>query len=368
MLYSIDEITLIPNHVSYISSRSMCETRRDGKLPLFVSPMSCLIDETNFSKFEAEGFNVILPRTVDWKIRMTELKKGRWIAVGFKEAKHLYDCWESEVNRCGSLDFVPHILIDQAQGHLVDLLDLCADLKKMLGKNGIRIMTGNIASPDTYLDYAVHGIDYVRCSVGTGHGCTTSCQTGFNYPMGSLLIDIQKVKENAIVTLFDGEMSEDCIYTLPKIIADGGFDTNAQIIKALALGADYVMLGEIVGRSVEACGPKVEDDSNFQYDDDFVCTTFKRLYYGMSTHRAQCEINQAACFPVKDFRPKRAEGIEKFIPVDYKISIWVNAFETDLKSGMSYANAETLSQFIGRVKWDVISHDSYMKFMGKLSE
>jgi IMP dehydrogenase len=295
--------------------------------------------------------------------------QDEWIAVGLKEAKYLYDTWYRVLESGFKLDdFVPHLCIDQANGHMKELLNLCRDFKRLLGKDGIKIMTGNIANPQTYYEYAIHGVDYVRVSVGSGHGCTTSCQTGFHYPMGTLLVEINKMKEQVTVDLMNGVIADNCIYTLPKVVADGGFSTNEQIIKALALGADYVMLGEIIGRSKEACGTEYLLDKEWgDFEDDYVEKN-GRLYYGMSTERAQIAIHEASYFKNNEFILKRAEGIEKVIPIEYGIGDWLKNFNIDLRSAMSYANAKSLKLFIGRVKWDTISYDSRMKFMGKLEK
>lgn len=362
MLYNLDEITLIPAMVSSIKSRSECNATYQGKYPIFVSPMACLVDDTNVETLKSCGLNVIVPRTVPWGIRMDRMVQNEWVAVGLKEAKHLYYTWSRVLANGFELeDFTPHLCIDQANGHMMELLELCRDFKLLLGRDGIKIMTGNIAHPNTYYSYAVHGVDYVRCSVGTGHGCTTSCQTGFHYPMGSLLIDINKQKKLVERDLLDAAIESDkCIYTLPKVIADGGIGTSEQAIKALALGADYVMLGEIIARSEEACGKIVVERNKYGFK--------SREYYGMSTERAQIEINNASYEPNPDFKPKRAEGIEKIVPIEYSMRDWLNNFQTDLKSAMSYANAKNLLQFIGKVEWDTISVDSRMKFMGKLQK
>lgn len=366
MLRNFDEITLIPAKTSRVYSRSICDTTyTGGYLPIFVSPMACLTDMNNDQVFNELGFNVIIPRTVEWKDRLWKIGQGCWVAVGFKEAQYLYKCWKNVHDEHGQLDFIPHICIDQAQGHLVKLLELCKQFKLLLGRDGIQIMTGNIANPFTYYEYAIHGIDYVRCSVGTGHGCTTSCQTGFHYPMGSLITDINKIKQDVQHDILSAPLSDNCIYTLPKVVADGGFHTNAQIIKALALGADYVMLGEIIAKSEEACGHKREAVMDVGIR-KFTYGKWERAYYGMSTERAQKEINDASMDPDKNFQPKRSEGIEKYVLIEYSIKDWLNDFQTDLKSAMSYADAVNLNQFVGKVEWDFISHDSYMKFMGKL--
>ena len=155
--------------------------------------------------------------------------------------------------------------------------------------------------------------------------------------------------------LLGGVVSDHCIYTDPKVIADGGFKTNDQIIKALALGADYVMLGSIIGKSEEACGPTGVGLDKQKY----------RKYYGMSTKEAQIEIGEASMF-IFDGRTKRAEGVSHSLRVEYCIRDWISDFDSDLRSAMSYANAPCLSEFIGNVRYDTISKDTYLKFMGKV--
>ena len=267
MLCNLDEITLIPARTSNIVSRSLCDSKYGVNHPIFISPMACLTNLDNVNVWKSNNVTPVVPRTVAWDDRMNLLSQGYWVAVGFREAMYLYREWREKIKSSKQLDFVPHLCIDQAQGHLKDLLELCANFKRLLGKDVI-LMTGNIANPSTYYDYAINGVDYVRVSVGTGHGCTTSCQTGFNYPMGSLLANINEVRKDVKRDLLSGVSHKDCIYTEPKVIADGGLHTNAQIIKALALGADYVMLGEIAGSSEEACGHDVYlgSDGKVYYD------------------------------------------------------------------------------------------------------
>ena len=140
MLYNLDEITLIPSKISSIKSRSEC----DGAYyytgvktyPLFVSPMACLVDDTNADILKGYGLNVIVPRTVPWGIRMDRMVKNEWVAVGLKEAKHLYYTWSRVLASGFELeDFTPHLCIDQANGHMEELLDLCANFKRLLGND-----------------------------------------------------------------------------------------------------------------------------------------------------------------------------------------------------------------------------------------
>ena len=336
MLYSLDEICLIPTPVSDIEHRKdVVVFDNHNNFPLFTAPMS-FIDEKNYKTFKQNNINTIIPRTVNWNVRLSLLHSGEWVAVGLEEAKYLLEnlvIKNTKIKLC----------IDQANGHMKSLLDVCANLKDKF-KNNIRIMTGNIANPAAYREYARAGVDFVRVSIGSGNVCTTSVQTGIHYPIGSLIINCKKEKDNV-----EKEIGFTAKYrSLPKIVADGGFKSIDQIIKALALGADYVMLGEVFAKSSEAAG-------------EIVMIT-KREYFGMSTEKAQILVNEASLFKVDDFVPKHTEGQVKAVTISYSIAKWLEDFEHALRSAMSYTGAKTLKQFTGNVLWDIMSHSTYNSY------
>lgn len=213
MLYSIDEICLTPACASSIKHRSdVIIYNTHNKLPLFSSPMACIIDNASAPKFEEAGINTIIPRNINWEDRYLALVDGMWVAVGFNEAQYILDMCEFE--------HTPkiHLCIDQANGHMKILLNLCKKLKTKFGDK-ISIMTGNIANPKVYQEYAYAGIDYIRVGIGGGSVCTTSVQTGMHYPMGSLIIDCNKERNKLRNDIAFGAKP----LSIPKIIADGGF-------------------------------------------------------------------------------------------------------------------------------------------------
>ena len=328
MLYSLDEICLIPATQSCVESRSdVTVFTTKNRYPLFTAPMSCLLDENNYKQYDDAGINTIIPRSVSWETRLELLKTGQWVAVGFKEAKWIYDV---TIN-CERI----RICIDQANGHMTKLLELCKELKNKYG-NRIRIMTGNIANPYTYREYARAGVDYVRVVIGGGGACTTSVQTGIFYPAGSLIIGCVEQRRQVKEEIAYGGQYK----SIPKIVADGGLKRIDQMIKALALGADYVMLGE----ALAFC-----DVTNGTQMGRF------RSYYGMSTVKAQKEINEASLFKVDEFIPKHPEGVSRDVPILYRIKDWVSDFDHALRSCMSYTGALNLNEFKGSVKWDTMS-------------
>lgn len=345
MLYSIDEICLIPTAVSEVEHRGDVNILTNkNNYPIFTAPMSCVVNHENYETLKNHKLNVIIPRSVKWEARLIFLRAGEWVAVGFKEAEYLL----KELVLEDGIKI--RLCIDQANGHMSSLLKLCKDLKDKFGNN-IKLMTGNIANPYAYRHYAAAGVDYVRCSIGSGNVCTTSVQTGMHYPMGSLLTKLKEEKEFIKKAI---ELKAN-YRSVPKIIADGGFKRIDQCVKALALGADFVMLGEILAKSEEACGAIVAERNKYGFK--------SREYFGMSTEKAQILVNAASAFPVEDFTPKHTEGQVKTVDVEYKLSEWTADFDHALRSSMSYAGAKRLDYFIGKVNWETLTPVTYNAYM-----
>lgn len=329
MLLSFNDICLIPAVISEIEHRSECNPYLDNDmLPLFTAPMTSVIDENNWKIFKNNKINTIIPRSVDFQTRCS-LYMDTFVAVSLSEFEYL-------INHDKPIATI-YICVDIANGHMKKLLDLCKKAKAMFG-NKIQIMSGNIANPDTYLEYAKAGIDYVRCGIGTSPICTTSANSGIHYPMVSLLTEINRCKSvvEAWINYGDSEYT-----SVPKIVADGGFSNFDQIIKALAIGADYVMLGKIFAMSYEACGEIL-----FNHKGERV-----RKYYGMSTKKAQSEFGNTEL--------KTAEGIETLVPIKYTLTGWCDNFISYLRSAMSYTNSRNLEEFKNNAHIEQISANSF---------
>lgn len=340
MLYSLDEFVLTPATVSTVEHRKDVNITRNNMLPLFTAPMSCIVDAENAELFINSGINTIIPRSVDFSTRLSFFQKGAWVAFGFKEAEIVYENLEIE-------NGVVRICIDQANGHMQSLLDLCSKFKDKFDGH-IEIMTGNVANPLTYIEYAKAGVDYIRLGIGGGNVCTTSVQTGIHFPMGSLIVECNKLRSKML-------LSGNEYKSIPKIVADGGFKRIDQIVKAIALGADFVMLGEILARSEEACGEIISERNKYGYKE--------REYFGMSTEKAQEIVNNASFFKVEDFVPKHTEGQIKYVPVEYGIVDWLEDFTHALRSCMSYCNARNLSDFVGKVDYGNMTQTTLSAYM-----
>lgn len=376
MLISFNDICIVPSTVSRVEHRGQCKPYDGfGMLPLFTAPMSSVINESNWQEFIKNKINTIIPRNVDLDIRIT-LHYQCWIALSLSEAEELFIN-----NDQNATDDEWHICIDIANGHMQKLLDLCDKIKTKY-KNKVIVMTGNIANPSTYLEYAKVGIDYVRCGIGSGNVCTTSANVGVHYPMASLISglkdyrnmvasEMQKLGKFESVWDNTTNSTKEVRYipkykSIPKIIADGGFNNFDQIIKALALGADYVMIGRLFAECLEACGElsieNIPIDTWKEWHSG-LCMKYSmedllkqgyhmtRKYYGMSTKKAQQEFGND--------KLKTAEGVEKEVKVKYTLSGWCDNFISYLRSTMSYCDSFTLTEFSHKAIIEKISNNSF---------
>ena len=338
-LKGINEFTIIPAVVSNVNSRKECNPYyEDGFLPLFNAPMASVINENNYKEYLKVGIKTVIPRNVSLEVRI-KLLTETFVALSLDEFECIFGCPEY------TFDHPTYVCVDVANGHMKRLIDSCAIAKELHGDK-VTIMTGNIAHPDTYYMYAKAGIDYVRCNIGSGNCCTTSANLGLHYPTGSLLRELSVRKKSVKSSIEDPKINASYQYkSVPKIIADGGFNNFDQINKALALGADYVMIGQILAKSEEACGETCYIDEK-KY----------REYYGMSTKRAQKETGRAG--------NTTAEGICKVVPIEYPIAKWVDNFKAYLRSVMSYCDSRTIDEFHNKVQVRVMTdgaRNSYYK-------
>jgi len=235
------------------------------------------------------------------------------------------------------------------------------------------------------------------------HNCITTSNVSAHYPQASLISECHDVKKRlngeyseTRVSFYDTEFTKIYNYELPKIIADGGIRNYDNVIKALALGADYVMIGSLFAQCIESAGSKVQkDDSkklpslyrydNFRIDnkgyvygyyiEEFIKESIKPweecLVNSPDKEHAKSQYDKQLKFLkeekcigqlcVKFFgmasadgqksisgkKTKTAEGITKWLPVKYTLKGWVENMASYLRSAMSYTDCKTLDEFIG---------------------
>jgi IMP dehydrogenase/GMP reductase len=336
MKFDWNDITIVPDSLSSIASRSEISALKNGKLPVFTAPMDMVINEDNISNFDKNHINICLPRNVKYD----KLKNNDYFySYGLDEIIELFETGK---------ELPKKVLIDVANGHMVKLWDISRRIKQKFG-NEIELMVGNIANPETYRKYCEIGVDWIRVGIGGGSACTTSANVSIHYPMASLVNECYNISKE-----FDNPT---------KILADGGFRSFSDIIKALALGADACMLGGIFNKCLESCSDNFLKDSTGVFhliNEERANINFNegidvwKYYRGMSTKEVQKSWNRKEL--------KTGEGISKYNKVEYTLSGWCENFTDYLKSAMSYSNSKTLQEFIGKANWVQITQNSFNRF------
>ena len=328
MMYSLDEVSIIPSTFTSVKSRKDIITTYTSKLPIFVAPMTCLVDFINFSNFEDSKVIPILPvydinNKEIFKQRLTFIQQSKWGALTLNEFEDTFcrNKWNLDKEN------LFNICIDTANGHLHDIYVATKYAKKSFPN--LAIMVGNIANPKTYDEICKNysdSVQFIRVGIGGGSGCTTSVQTGVHTSLPYLITEINKIKKSYA--------------NKPLVIADGGVNTIDRAIKCLALGADYVMMGSMFANCKEV--------GNYN--------EVKNEYYGQSSIRGQLDrFGEIRSNP---------EGLEKIVEINTTLNEVCSKFDAALRSAMSYCNAKTLEEFIGKPKIEyqtLKEFENYMK-------
>ena len=279
--------------------------------PLIASCMDTVVNAEVATIMRQSGSTAVLHRYMSIEDQCKEFKKiptqyanGVFCAVGatgdyFERFEALYDA--------GCKFFC----VDVAHGHHENV---AVAIKKMRGsfRDDIQIMAGNVADIDGYEFLVDNGASFVRVGVAGGGVCTTRTTTGFGMPTLESVIRCAKSNRNAV------------------IIADGGFSGSGDIVKALACGADMVMLGGMLAGHQESPGEIVNNGDRH----------FKK-FRGMASESAQ-----------KDWRGwvSVAEGKEILVPLkEQPLAQTVDTILRGVKSGFSYAGCTNIRDFQANV-------------------
>jgi len=325
--FDFNDILIKPAKISSINSRKDINPFHNGFLPLITAPMDTVINSKNRPCYSTLNILTCLPR-------------GEKNPMGF-ESYSLDDIFNLYLT--GKLSNEGMYLIDIANGHMEKLLNTVKIIKKKYPK--LILMVGNVANPETYVELSLAGADYIRIGIGNGGGCSTTVHTGVGFPMGSL------IRETYLASMTLDKPA--------KIVADGGMQNYSDIIKALALGADYVMVGSMFNKSIESCGDNYlwgklkvpQSIAEFAYKHKI--PVYKK-FRGMSTKEVQ-----------KKWGKKNltsSEGVVRVRKVEYRLDQWVDNFHDYLRSAMSYSNARTLEEFIGYAEIIKITDNAHKRY------
>ena len=208
-------------------------------------------------------------------------------------------------------------VIDSAHGHSKNVLDTIKMIKKEF--SDIDIIGGNVATPEGAIELVKAGADAVKVGMGPGSICTTRIIAGIGVPQITAILTIKEALQGRDI----------------GIIADGGIRFSGDISKAIAAGADTVMLGSLFAGTEEAPG-EVEL---------FQGRSFK-TYRGMGSIGAMTERQDANRYFQEDVDSEKLvpEGIEGRVPYKGWVINVINQLIGGLRQSMGYVGCRTIKE------------------------
>ena len=319
-----DDISLIPTEISRIKSRKEVDTATNFlgiklSVPIISSPMESVTGIEMAKELYNLGCLGIVNR---FDSSLDELLSNK---NGIRKINAISIALNTPIDVIKKLSEGRKIIcIDTANASNREVLKKTEQVKMNVD---VKVVVGNIAHGASLKHLVDSGADGVRVGIGSGSVCSTSIQTGIGIGQVSSILDV----------LFSRKESKLKI----AIIADGGIKGAGDVAKAIALGADAVMLGRLLAGTRETPGEVI------RYSDQLW-----KKYRG------------SASFGVK-MKNEFIEGEETMVAYKGAVANVVNAVSDGLRSSMSYMNCRTIEDLRKIETFAVLSNSSYLERLPK---
>ncbi len=223
---------------------------------------------------------------------------------------------------------VDAIVIDTAHGHSKGVSDVLKKVKKQF--SDLDIIVGNVATTDAAKYLVKNGADAIKVGIGPGSICTTRVIAGVGYPQLSAIMEVRKALINTDIPL----------------IADGGIRFTGDIPKAIAAGADSVMLGSMLAGTRESPGETIIYEGR-KY----------KTYRGMGSVEAMKMGSKDRYFQdvEDDIKKLVPEGIVGRVPFKGDLNESIHQFVGGLRAGMGYCGAKSIAMLKANGKFIAIT-------------
>ena len=336
---TFDDVTLAPQYSKILPSDVSTRTLLSNQLKLDIPIISSAMDTVTESKMaialaKMGGIGVI-HRNLSISQQINEIKKVK--TKSFKVGAAV-GTNESELDRIKNilkLD-IDLIVVDTAHGHSKKVADTILKIKKIKQKK-TTLCAGNIATAEAARFLCKLGVDIIKVGIGPGSICTTRLVAGIGVPQLSALLDVKRG-----------------INKKTKMISDGGIKFSGDIAKALAAGADAVMVGSMLAGTSEAPGKIIKKKGKL----------FK-VFRGMGSVGAMNKGSADRYFQKKQKDKSKyvPEGVEGLIKYKGDVSITVNKLVGGLRSSMGYLGAEQIKYLNKKAKFVKITKAGFYESM-----
>ena len=337
---TFDDVTMAPKYSEVLPSEVDTGTKLSSNLNLKIPLLSSAMDTVTESKMaiaiaKAGGIGVI-HRNLDIKKQIQEIKKvkklkllvGAAVGAGPLELKRAEEILKEKVDL---------IVVDTAHGHSKKVAEIIRVIKKKK-TNKTTLCAGNIATAEAANFLIKLGVDIVKVGIGPGSICTTRMVCGIGVPQISAIMEVKKVLKKSKI----------------KIISDGGIKFSGDIAKALAAGADAIMMGSIFAGTDESPGKKYN-----------VKGKIYKQYRGMGSIGAMSSGSANRYFQ-RNFKDKSKfvpEGVEGRVEYKGSISNIIYQLQGGLRSSMGYIGAKKLSEMSKKAKFVKITKAGFYESM-----
>jgi len=319
-----DDISLIPTEISRVKTRKEVDTSSkflglELSIPIISSPMESVTGIEMAIELHSLGCLGIVNR---FDASMTDILNNKNYS---RKIFAISIALNTPIDTIKKLSEGRKIIcIDTANANNREVLKKTELLKKNINA---QVIVGNIAHGASLKQLVDSGADGVRVGIGSGSVCSTSIQTGIGIGQVSSILDVFFARKESKLKI--------------AIIADGGIKGAGDVAKAIALGADAVMLGRLLAGTRETPGEVI------RYNDQLW-----KKYRG------------SASFGVK-MKNEFIEGEETMISYKGAVSNVVNAVSDGLRSSMSYMNCRNIEELRKIESFAVLSNHSYLERLPK---
>ncbi len=336
---TFDDVLMLPRFSSILPSNTDISLKLTNNIKLKVPFLSSAMDtvtESNMAIAMAqEGGIGVIHRNLNIQKQSSEVKKvkNKKLLVGAAVGTNKEDFERAKALIDSGADI---IVIDTAHGHSKKVLKTLSKLKKI--KSKIPFCVGNIATGEAAKKLYNSGADIIKVGIGPGSICTTRMVAGIGVPQISAIMDVKKALNKKNI----------------KIISDGGIKFSGDIAKALAAGADAIMMGSIFAGTDESPGKKFKSGGK----------TFKQ-YRGMGSIGAM-SAGSANRYFQSNFKDKSKfvpEGVEGRVEYKGKVSKIIYQLQGGLRSSMGYIGAKSLKEINKKAKFVKITKAGFYESM-----